>query len=335
MKFVDQALVTVISGNGGPGCVSFRRERFIPKGGPDGGNGGKGGDVVFAASSQKRTLLQFQYNQHIRAQNGSGGGGGRKSGKNGADKIVQVPPGTLVTDPETGQILFDLDTPQSRFTVAKGGRGGRGNAFFKSATHRTPRFAQPGEPGETRLFRLELKLLADVGIVGLPNAGKSTLIRALSSARPKVGAYPFTTLIPSLGMVKTGWCEPFVVADIPGLIKGAHEGAGLGHRFLRHVERSRLLLHLVDADAIDPENPLEGLSVVEAELGGHDPRLLKKPKILVLNKLDITGADHKAAAFKQALPNELVLEISAAAQTGIRELIEHLARLLDRDPDAD
>ena len=236
MKFVDEAIITVQSGNGGSGCVSFRRERFIPRGGPDGGDGGAGGDVILLASPRKRTLHHFQYKKNFKAPNGAHGQGKQKTGKTGEDLTIEVPPGTLVTCIDSGEILKDLTKPDKTFILAKGGRGGQGNIHFKTSTRRAPRFAQPGEPGQTLTVKLELKLLADVGIIGLPNAGKSTLISTISSARPKIGNYPFTTLTPNLGVVQNPKGEPFIIADIPGLIEGAHQGAGLGTRFLRHIE---------------------------------------------------------------------------------------------------
>ena len=228
MKFIDEALITVQSGNGGSGCVSFRREKFIPRGGPDGGDGGKGGDITFITSTARRTLQQFRNKKHFRAKNGQPGLGSNKTGKSGDSLVIDIPPGTLITDVETGELVHDFTKPGETLVLARGGRGGQGNARFKSATNRTPRFAQPGEPGQTFTLKLELKLLADAGLVGLPNAGKSTLISAISAARPKIDSYPFTTLTPSLGVVHTDWSEPFVVADIPGLIEGAHGGTGLG-----------------------------------------------------------------------------------------------------------
>ena len=231
MKFIDEAIITIQSGNGGAGCVSFRRERFIPKGGPDGGDGGKGGDVILRTTAHKRTLYHLQYKKHFKAANGSAGGGKNKTGSNGQNLSIEIPPGTVVVNNETGETIKDFVQADESYTVAMGGRGGQGNARFKSSTNRAPRFAQPGEAGVTLVLKLELKLLADVGLVGLPNAGKSTLIRAVSAAKPKIGSYPFTTLTPNLGVVHTKWSEPFVVADIPGLIEGAHQGAGLGIRF--------------------------------------------------------------------------------------------------------
>lgn len=336
MKFIDEATITVQSGNGGRGCVSFRRERFIPKGGPDGGDGGKGGDVIMAATSQKRTLYHFNFKRHFAAQNGAAGQGSQKTGRNGEDLIIPVPVGTLVSDVETGQVLKDFTQDDETFILARGGRGGQGNTRFKTATHRTPRFAQPGEPGISITLKLELKLLADVGIMGFPNAGKSTLISVISSARPKVGDYPFTTLIPNLGVVRHPWGEPFVVADMPGLIEGAHTGAGLGTRFLRHIERTRLLIHLIDATAIDPDAPLSRYEAINRELAGYSPELAAKPQIVVLNKMDLPGADVAAELFRMAADSLPVLTISAAARQGIDTLTKAIVeRLNPRDSDSD
>jgi GTP-binding protein len=330
VKFVDEVIITVQSGNGGNGCVSFRREKYIPRGGPDGGNGGKGGDVVLKVSPRKRTLYDFHFKHHFKAQNGGHGQGQQKAGKQGNNLVIELPPGTLVIDAETGEVLKDLLHPQDQFTVVKGGRGGRGNTHFKSATHRAPRFAQPGETGRELKLRLELKLLADVGIIGLPNAGKSTLIRAISAAKPKIGSYPFTTLTPNLGVVQTPWKDTFVVADIPGLIAGAHKGSGLGVRFLRHVERTRVLLHLIDASRIDPEQPLEAYQTVNTELSEFSAELTGKPQIIVLNKMDISGADKNAAAFEACLSGQTVLCISALTGAGTDQLILNIAQLLER-----
>ncbi len=331
MKFIDETIITVQSGNGGNGCVSFRREKYVPRGGPDGGAGGKGGDVILVSSEDRRTLYPFQFKHEFRAERGAGGEGRQRTGKNGADLVINVPPGTLVRNAETGELIKDFSTPGERFVVARGGRGGKGNAHFKSSTHRTPRFAQPGEPGEFKTLKLELKLLADVGIIGLPNAGKSTLISVISAARPKVADYPFTTLVPTLGVVTAGNREPFVVADIPGLIAGAHAGAGLGTRFLRHTERTRLLVHLVDASAIDPDRPLEAYATVNSELAAYSPELAKKPQLIALSKLDLTGAAERARAFKAALRKRVKIHlISAVTGKGVAELVADVGRRLDR-----
>jgi GTP-binding protein len=328
VKFVDEAIITVQSGNGGRGCVSFRREKYIPRGGPDGGDGGKGGDVVLRASSGKRTLYDFRHKKQFRAQNGQQGQGRQKTGRDGEDLVIELPPGTLIRDAETGQIIADLVEAGQRFVAAKGGRGGQGNTRFKSATHRAPRFAQPGEPGQSFTLTLELKLIADVGIIGLPNAGKSTLISVISSANPKIGAYPFTTLTPNLGVVQAGSNQPFIVADIPGLIAGAHEGTGLGIRFLRHIERTGFLVHLVDASRIDQESPLEDYRIVNTELAHYGRGLNEKPQIVVLNKMDLPGTAENARAFVSAVEDKSVLLISAVTGAGVDRLISHILRLI-------
>jgi GTP-binding protein len=329
VKFIDEAIITVQSGDGGSGCVSFRREKFIPRGGPDGGDGGKGGDVVLKTTLRKRTLQHFQFKRQFKAKNGSGGQGKQKTGKNGHDLIIEIPPGTLVSNSETEQILKDLTKPDETFIAAKGGRGGQGNRRFKTSKNRAPRFSQPGEPGETLTLKLDLKLLADVGIIGLPNAGKSTLITSISSAKPKIGNYPFTTLSPNLGVVQTPWGEPFVVADIPGLIEGAHKGAGLGIKFLRHIERTRILVHLIDVLSVDPEDPLKVYYTINKELAMYSSGLAEKPQIVVLNKLDIPDADESANIFKSAAKDKKVLLISAINGTGIDELKSQIVKLLD------
>ena len=330
MKFIDEAIITVRSGDGGNGCLSFRREKYVPRGGPDGGDGGKGGDVTLVSSQDRRTLYPFRFKHEFTAPRGGGGQGRQRTGKNGSDLVIEVPPGTIVRDAETGEIIKDFCLPGDSFIVARGGRGGKGNTHFKSSTHRTPRFAQPGEAGEVKQLRLELKLLADVGIIGLPNAGKSTLISVISAARPKIADYPFTTLVPNLGVVKAGDREPFVVADIPGLIAGAHAGAGLGIRFLRHIERTRMLVHLIDAAAIDPEKPLEAYAAINTELASYSPDLARKPQIIALNKLDIPGTEERARAFKAALKKRIRLHlISAATVKGVDQLLAQIGNRLD------
>lgn len=337
MKFIDEATITVRSGDGGSGCVSFRRDRFVARGGPDGGDGGKGGDVILTTTSQKRTLYHFQFKRQFKAPNGRNGQGKQKTGKDGEKLIIEIPPGTVVSDAETGEVLRDFVHPDETYPVAKGGRGGQGNKRFATSTNRAPRFAQPGEPGEGLTLRLELKLLADVGIIGLPNAGKSTLTRALSSATPEVGAYPFTTLTPSLGVVRTEWSEPFVIADIPGLIKGAHQGAGLGIQFLRHIERTRMLIHLIDVSSVEPDDPLAAYECINNELSLYSEKLTEEPQIVVLNKLDVAGADELAKTFRSALKKHPVfrrhpvcLSISAIAREGTEDLKSEIIQLLDK-----
>ena len=329
MKFIDEAKITIQSGDGGRGCVSFRREKFVPRGGPDGGDGGKGGDIILKASNRKRTLYDFRFKRHLRAQNGAAGQGKKKTGRKGADLIVEIPAGTVISNIETGEILKDFTTPNETVVAAAGGRGGLGNHHFKSSTHRIPRFAQPGEPGQTLHIKLELKLIADVGLIGLPNAGKSTLISKISAAKPKIGSYPFTTLVPNLGVVHTDWGEPFVVADIPGLIAGAHEGAGLGTQFLRHIERTRLLVHLMDVSATDPGNVLAAYETVNQELVKHNPELAERPQILVLNKMDLPGSEENAKRFQEAMPGKEVITISALTGTGTGQLLSRILNLLE------
>ena len=330
MKFIDEAIITVQSGDGGKGCVSFRREKFIPRGGPDGGDGGKGGDVILEAASQKRTLYFFRYRKNFKAKNGTSGQGKCKTGKHGNDIVIEIPPGTVVSDYGTGQTIKDFAKPGEKYIIAKGGRGGRGNAHFKTSTNRAPRFAQPGESGKILKLKLELKLLADVGIIGLPNAGKSTLISAISSAHPKTGNYPFTTLVPNLGVVKTEGGEPFIVADIPGLIEGAHKGVGLGIRFLRHIERTRILIHLIDLSSIDPADPFKSYKTVNNELARYSRELAKKPQIVVLNKLDMPGVKKAVDIFQASAKDIKIKLISALTGEGIDNLKSQLAELLDK-----
>ena len=322
-------MVTVQSGDGGDGCVSFRREKYVPRGGPDGGNGGNGGNVIFEATSRKRTLYDFHFKRHFKAEKGRHGQGKQKTGRKGKDLIIEIPPGTLILAAESGRLLADLVRPGDTYMAAKGGRGGLGNTHFKSATNRAPRASKPGESGSTIQLKLELKLIADVGLIGLPNAGKSTLIGAISSARPKTAAYPFTTLSPNLGVVNTGWGEPFVVADIPGLIEGAHNGAGLGIRFLRHIERTRILVHLIDVSEIDSLSPLQAYHTVNTELARYSPALAEKPQIVALNKMDLEGSKARAAAFTAALDAQDVLTISAVSGTGLKQLTSRITSLLD------
>lgn len=329
MKFIDETTIIVHSGDGGRGCVSFRRERFIPRGGPDGGDGGKGGDILLKATSSKRTLYHLQFKKEYKAKAGGYGQGRQRNGRNGEDLVIPVPVGTVVIDADSREPLFDLVTPEEMVTVAPGGRGGRGNLRFKSATNRAPRYAQPGEPGRRITLKLELKSIADVGIIGLPNAGKSTLISAISSARPKIADYPFTTLIPNLGVVTSHHGEPYVVADIPGLIEGAHAGAGLGMRFLRHVERTSLLVHIIDVGTLSADAPLQSYEMVNRELSMYRDTLAKKPQLVVLNKIDLAGTEPLADLFCQALPDKKVLRISAATREGLEELKQQIRRHLD------
>ena len=301
--------------------MSFRqREKYVPRGGPDGGDGGRGGDVILVASSQKDTLFRFHMNQHFRADNGRPGMGRNRTGASGVHTVIELPIGTMVHDVETNLLLADLTEPGREFVIARGGRGGQGNARFATSTNKAPKFAQPGEPGEELRIRLELKLLADVGLVGLPNVGKSTLISRLSAARPKIADYPFTTLIPNLGMVAVDDEHSFVLADIPGLIEGASQGAGLGHRFLRHIQRCRVLLHLLDAGETDPASPLSELNKINEELIAFDTSLSGKRQLVAVSKMDLTGAEQVAEAVRQALPGQPVFAFSAVTGEGLKEL---------------
>jgi GTP-binding protein len=332
MKFVDEVKIHVKSGDGGRGCLSFRREKFIPLGGPDGGDGGHGGNVWFRVDSGLSTLLDFRYKVHYKAERGSHGMGKNCHGKSGEDLHINVPPGTLIYDDDSGELLADLTEKDQEILLLKGGMGGRGNARFATSTNRAPRHTQPGMPGAERNLRLQLKLLADVGLVGMPNAGKSTLISAVSAARPKIADYPFTTLIPNLGVVSWGGYKSFVMADIPGLIKGASEGHGLGTRFLRHVERTDLFLHLVDASSMQEGDPIENFETINRELEQHDPELLAKPQFVVLTKQDITEVREQQQALISYFEQRgyRVFCISAVTGEGTRPLAEAVGLELER-----
>lgn len=325
--FVDEVEIWVKAGDGGNGCVSFRREKYVPRGGPDGGDGGKGGDVILEADPNFRTLLDYKYKSSYRAQNGEHGKGKRQHGKDGEDLLLKVPVGTVVKDAETGELIADLCKPYQRVVVAKGGRGGKGNAHFATPTKQAPRFAEPGGKGEQRRLKLELKVLADVGIIGYPNVGKSTFLSRISRARPKIAPYPFTTLVPELGVVRLGE-EELVFADIPGLIEGAHRGAGLGSQFLRHVERTKLLLHMIDIS--DRGNPLERYKQIRQELLLYDPKLLEKPEVVVLNKIDLPDVREKVVKIKEEFEERRIPFFAISALTG--EGVEELLRFVFRVP---
>jgi len=328
VKFIDEAFITVQSGNGGNGCLSFRRERGVPKGGPDGGDGGQGGNVILRSAPEKRTLYQFRFKRQFKAEKGKSGQGKQKTGANGKDLIIDIPVGTVVFDTDTNECIKDFTTAGEIFIAAKGGRGGKGNKHFATSTHRTPRFSQPGEPGELKSFHLELKLLADVGLIGLPNAGKSTLISVMTAARPKIADYPFTTLTPSLGIVHMESVEPFAIADIPGIIEGAHKGVGLGIQFLKHIERTRVLVHLIDASEIDPDSPLDAYHTIVNELENYDSTLIKRKQIIALNKMDLPDARENAQFFKKASQSLDIHFISAATGEGIPELTFALGKAI-------
>jgi GTP-binding protein len=334
MKFVDEALVKVDAGNGGNGCVSFRREKFIPRGGPDGGDGGDGGSVYFEASTDLNTLVDFRYMRHYKAENGQQGMGSNCSGKKGEDLILKVPVGTMVYDVDTGELLGDISQPGVPVLIAQGGFHGLGNTRYKSSVNRSPRQTSPGSPGESRHLRLELRVLADVGLLGLPNAGKSTLIRAVSSSKAKVADYPFTTLHPGLGVVSVSDHKSFVMADIPGLIEGAATGAGLGHRFLKHLSRTCVLLHVIDIAPLDDSDPVESAKAIINELAEYSAELLDKPRWVVLNKIDMIPDEAEREERVQSIIKGLkwtgpVFAISAISNQGTKQLCYSLMQLID------
>lgn len=344
MKFFDEATIEVIAGDGGNGVASFRREKFVPRGGPDGGDGGRGGSIWAIADRNLNTLIDYRYTRIFRAQRGEGGRGSDCYGKGGEDTELRVPVGTVFTDAETGERVADLDADGKRALLAEGGQGGLGNLHFKSSVNRAPRQFTLGKEGQRRHLRLELKVLADVGLLGMPNAGKSTFIRSVSAARPKVADYPFTTLHPNLGVVRVDTSRSFVIADIPGLIEGAAEGAGLGHRFLRHLQRTRLLLHLVDIAPFDPEaDPVRDAHAIIEELRKYDPELAAKPRWLVINKIDLVPEDERQKRIKALLKaygrKEPHFVIAGISGEGCRELIyaimEHLEKTRDAAEDSE
>ncbi len=329
--FIDEAKIHVQSGKGGNGMVHFRREKYVPRGGPDGGDGGKGGNVILEVNPNLNTLSHFRHQKHFRAQNGANGGTNNKTGRSGQNLIIPVPPGTVVYDHDSGEMLGDLTEPGQRLLVCRGGRGGRGNARFKNARNQTPRIAEKGEPGQERTLRLELKLIADIGLVGVPNAGKSTLLSVVTNATPKIAPYPFTTLSPNLGVAVLDDETSLVLADIPGLIEGAHQGVGLGHAFLRHIQRTRVLIHLLDGLA---EDPIADLIQINAELALFDPGLGEKPQIVAFNKIDLPEVEARWPRVARKL-RELgydPLAISALARTNVRSLLYRAAELLERTP---
>ncbi|MBI3872873.1 MAG: GTPase ObgE [candidate division Zixibacteria bacterium] len=328
MPFIDEVELQVSAGHGGAGCVSFRHEKYVPKGGPDGGDGGKGGDVIAEVDSNLATLLDLRYRKHIKAGRGKHGSGALKTGAEGADALIRVPPGTLIFDAEAGSLIGELIEPGQRVVVAKGGLGGRGNAHFKSATRQVPRKAQPGLPGQSGLIRIELRLIADVGLVGYPNVGKSTFLKAVSAAEPKIADYPFTTLQPQLGVVERSHYRTYTVADLPGLIDGAHEGKGLGFRFLRHIQRTKVLLFILD---ITSESPGDDLGHLLAELSAYDPRLLDKPRRVVLNKADLVDAPSRHRR-RHTFADFI---ISAETGLGVEPVLAELDDMLATPPPVD
>ncbi|MEW5977150.1 MAG: GTPase ObgE [Acidobacteriota bacterium] len=328
--FLDEARIFVQAGAGGNGCLAFRREKFVPRGGPSGGDGGNGGGVYLQANPHYNTLVQFRYKRIFKAQRGRHGEGSNRHGRDGQDLVIELPVGTVVYEEETNDQLHDFTTPYERILICRGGRGGRGNAQFATSTNRAPRHIEPGAEGESRRLRLELKLLADVGLVGFPNVGKSTLISRISSAKPKIGNYPFTTVVPNLGVVELDNYQSFVVADIPGLIEGAHEGHGLGTQFLRHIERTRVLLHLIDLSEFPGRDPVEDYETINRELALFNPAILKKPTLLVGAKLDAMNDESRLTKLRELAKTEgLQLQpISSATGVGIQELKRKVAGML-------
>lgn len=331
--FYDQAKIYVKGGDGGSGAVAFRREKYVPEGGPAGGDGGRGGNVVFIADEGLRTLVDFRYKRHYKADRGEHGMGKHMHGKGAEDLVVRIPAGTLIKDLNTGEVLADLTEQGQKAVVAPGGRGGRGNARFMSNTNKAPTLAEKGEPGEERWLILELKLLADVGLVGFPNVGKSTIISQVSAAKPKIADYHFTTLVPNLGVVDLEDGDSFVMADIPGLIEGAHTGAGLGHEFLRHTERTRLILHVLDISGSEERDPLDDYRIIQEELREYSPELAKRPMLVVANKMDIPGAEENLKRLRDTLESETeIFPVSAATGEGLKGVIYRIAQLLPEIP---
>ncbi len=333
--FTDTSKIFIQAGKGGDGAVTFHREKYVAAGGPDGGDGGNGGNIVAVADKDVSTLLDFRYKKKYVAESGGNGRDGRRSGKNGEDLIIKFPCGTIIKDSESGKVICDLKKDGDRFIIAKGGSGGWGNSHFATATRQTPKFAKLGLPGDEREIKLELKLIADVGLLGFPNVGKSTFLSIVSDARPKIANYHFTTLVPNLGVVNMGEGKGFVIADIPGIIEGAHEGVGLGHAFLRHVERTRILLHLVDVSGCEGRNPIDDVHTINNELVKYSEKLAEKPQIIVANKMDIPTFDENFAEFKDQMESEgyTVFAISAATKQGINEVINYTSRLLAELPE--
>lgn len=330
MAFIDEAKFYVKAGDGGNGCVSFRREKFVPKGGPDGGDGGDGGSVIIEASGRLFSLIDFRYRSHFLAERGTNGQGKKKHGRKGKNAILSVPVGSLIKDAETGEILADLVHDKDQYIAARGGKGGGGNVHFASSQNRTPRVAGKGKPGEERWFRLELKLLADVGLIGLPNAGKSTLLSKLSAANPKIASYPFTTLEPQLGVLQLDYGMSCILADIPGLIEGAHEGAGLGHKFLKHIERTRILLHVIDASG-EGDAPIEDFRLLENELRHYNEELVGREYLVVLNKTDLITDNKRLTELQKIFEDQKLktVVISALTGEGLETLKSDLADILE------
>jgi GTP-binding protein len=330
MKFIDEARIYVKGGDGGKGCISFRREKFVPKGGPDGGDGGRGGDIILVSDSQLLTLEKFCYRSRFIARHGEHGKGKKQHGRDADDIIIRVPVGTIIIDDKAGEILGDLDSPGEKILVAKGGKGGKGNARFVSSINQAPRHAEPGFPGEEKWLRLELKILADVGLIGFPNVGKSTLISRLSNAKPKISDYPFTTLYPNLGVVKYDDYDSFIIADIPGLIKDAHKGMGLGIKFLRHIERTNILIHIIDASYNEWSESIDRFEKINEELKAYNPLLLNKPQVIAINKIDLKEGERNYKKIKEYFDDLSInsFPISALKGEGIDILKEEVIKKL-------
>lgn len=333
--FIDTAKIFIKSGNGGNGSVSYRREKYIPKGGPDGGDGGDGGDVIFEVDGSLRTLMDFRYKKKHAAGSGGDGGTNNCHGRDGEDLIIKVPPGTFVKEAETGKKIADLVSDGQRVVAARGGRGGKGNSRFATPTRQAPNFAEPGQEGQEMWVVLELKLLADVGLVGFPNVGKSTILSMVTGAKPKIADYNFTTITPNLGVVELNGGKSFVLADMPGLIEGAHEGVGLGHEFLRHIERTKILIHVVDISGIEGRNPLDDFDKINEELKLYNSKLYNKPQVVAANKSDITGAQNYFDTFKKEMDKRgiKVFKVSAATNSGLKELMYYVSDMLDKLPE--
>ena len=330
--FVDEVEIKVEAGNGGDGCTAFRREKYVEMGGPFGGNGGRGADIVFKVDEGLHTLLDLRYQKTIKGQNGENGKGKNQHGKGRESLIVKVPLGTVVTDLDTGMIIADLSKKDQEEIIAKGGRGGRGNTAFKTQTNTAPNYSEKGEEGEHKTLKVEVKMLADVGLVGLPSVGKSTIISCVSKSKPKIAAYHFTTLNPNLGVVKASDGRSFVMADLPGLIEGASKGEGLGDKFLRHIERTRVIAHVIDMSASELRNPYEDYLLINKELEEFNEKLIKKPQIIIANKMDIPGAEEELKKFKEKVKDIEIFEVSAATNKGLQKVVDHLANMLDQIP---
>ncbi|PAQ16361.1 GTPase ObgE [Bacillaceae bacterium SAOS 7] len=332
--FVDQVKIYVKGGDGGNGMVAFRREKYVPKGGPAGGDGGKGANVVFEVDEGLRTLMDFRYQRHFKADRGEHGMSKNQHGRNSADMIVKVPPGTVVTDEDTKEVIADLTEHGQRAVIAKGGRGGRGNSRFATPANPAPELSENGEPGTERYVVLELKLLADAGLVGFPSVGKSTLLSVVSAARPKIAAYHFTTIVPNLGVVETDDSRSFVLADLPGLIEGAHEGVGLGHQFLRHIERTRVIVHVVDMSGLEGRDPYEDYVTINKELQEYNLRLTERPQIVVANKMDMPDSEENLRVFKEKVGSDVeIIPISAVTRAGLKELLFAIADKIEQTPE--